>query len=544
MTINDKILNFITEMDYLNNEHVLGVLFYGSYLTGLSNLKSDIDLHIIFDSTNPDHLIRGNKIIDGTRIEYFEKSINDIYLTIENDYENQNNASLAIFGKSKIIYEKDNELTTLQQYVVEKFREPLPPLDDDSAKELVSIINNRMERLEKYAQEDNPYFEHLYHLTIDKIRRFYHSLIGIPKMETSKCFKLYTDPKYKEAFCFTKLPPQHFIDLYFEAITNKYLDKRKKYELVDRLYNFTKQNVLLDQNNYRIHFKSRNIGFDMDIQEVETINKNIGITIPNTVLKKVLKFIKEMDYLNNDSCLGAFVYGSSLTGFNTTSSDIDLHVIFKNQEPPHLIRGCRIIDDTKIEYFEKSIKDVYLSVENGYSNQDNAFFSMIGKGSIVFQRDNKLSELQQYTLNRFKTPMPSLDEDDAKEQVSIINNRMEKLESYATKDSPYFEHLYHLAISRIRKAYHQISGISKIQTSKVYRIYTDKEYRESMYKENPEEEFVSMYIDLITTNSTDKLEKLQMIQDYYNYATRNITLGDEYRILIKSRNPKKNITSN
>ena len=44
-----------------------------------------------------------------------------------------------------------------------------------------------------------------------------------------------------------------------------------------------------------------------------------------------------MGYLNNEHCLGAFVYGSSLTGFNTASSDIDLHIIFDNEESIDLL---------------------------------------------------------------------------------------------------------------------------------------------------------------------------------------------------------------
>lgn len=45
-----------------------------------------------------------------------------------------------------------------------------------------------------------------------------------------------------------------------------------------------------------------------------------------------------------------------------------------------------------------------------------------------------------------------------------------------------------------------------------------------------------MYLNLITTNCVDKLQRLEMIKEFYNYATRNIKLGNDYRILIKSRN--------
>ena len=536
MTINEKILTFLNEMDYINNEHCLGVLFYGSYLTGLNTAESDIDLHIIFDDHDSNHLIRGNKIIDGTRIEYFEKPIGDIYLTIEEDYQNQNNASLTIFGKSKIIYERGTQLQQLQQYTLNKFKAPLPPLGENEAKEQVSIINNRMEKLEKYAIKDHPYFDHLYHLTVDKIRRFYHNLMGIPRIETSKGFRLYTDKKYREAFCIDKIPEQYFIDMYFEAITNENLNKIQKYQLLNRMYEFTKRGVVLDNNEHRILIKSRNIGFAADIIEPKILNKKASIPIPHDVLKKILNFIMEMDYSNNEHCLGAIVYGSSLTGFNTETSDIDLHIVFDDSNPCHIIRGSKIVDDTKIEYFEKPIRDIYLSIENGYLNQNNAFYSMIGNGTIVFEKGNKLSLLQQYAIDRFMEAMPPLGEDEAKEQVSIINNRMEKLEKFAIEDYPYFDHFYHLVIDRIRKFYHKAIGISKIQTSKVYRIYTDDDYRKSMYKENPEQEFVNMYLNLITTDCKDKAQKFQMVKQFYEYTTRNIDLGDDYRIPIKSRN--------
>ena len=188
MTIEEKILSFVTDMGYLNNEHILGILFYGSYLTGLNTANSDIDLHIIFDDEDPNYLIRGNKVVDGTRIEYFEKPLGEIYQTVNEDYTNQNNATLTIIGNAKIIYAKDNQLKQLQEYVVNKFSNPLPPLSDDEAKEQVSIINNRMEKLKTYAETDSPYFEHLYHLSFDKIIRFYLNLLGIALIETCKGF--------------------------------------------------------------------------------------------------------------------------------------------------------------------------------------------------------------------------------------------------------------------------------------------------------------------------------------------------------------------
>ena len=82
-------------------------------------------------------------------------------------------------------------------------------------------------------------------------------------------------------------------------------------------------------------------------------------------------------------------------------------------------------------------------------------------------------------------------------------------------------------------------GISKIQTSKAYRIYTDEPYRKSMYKDNPDDIFIDMYMDLINDNSNDINIRLEKIKKFYNYSTRNINLQGDYRVEIKSHNDKK-----
>lgn len=251
------ILKFIDKMGYLKNEHVLGCFFYGSFLTGFNNNTSDIDLHIIFDNNDPKHLIRGNNYIDGIRIEYFEKTINDLYLSVDNDFNNQNNALLSIVGTSKIIFDKNGELSKLQQYTLNKISKPLPPLDDEDAREYVSILNNRIEKLEKAASDNSPYFYHLYHLTIEKIRKFYHRLNGMPEVQTSKVFRVYTDEEYRKSFYKDNIPEDEFISMYLDAICDTSIDIQSKLTKVKNLYNYSKRNVSLDENNYRILIKSR-----------------------------------------------------------------------------------------------------------------------------------------------------------------------------------------------------------------------------------------------------------------------------------------------
>ena len=251
----------------------------------------------------------------------------------------------------------------------------------------------------------------------------------------------------------------------------------------------------------------------------------------------ILKFIDDMKYLENKHTLGCFFYGSSLTGFNNKNSDIDLHIIFDNEDPLRLIRGNKIVNGYRIEYFEKPINDLYLSIDNDFNRQNNALLSILGTSKIMFDKTGDLRKLQQYALDKFSNPLPPLDKEDAREYASILGNRMEKLEKACNDNSPYFYHLYHLTVEKIRKYYHRLTGNPEVQTSKVFRVYTDEKYRRSFYKENiPEQEFIDMYLDAICDNSLDKPSMLNKAQNLFNYATRNVSLGSDYRIKIKSRN--------
>ena len=56
------LMQFIERMGYLQNDDVLGIVFYGSYLTNTNSINSDIDLHIIMNNNEPDRLSLSSKI--------------------------------------------------------------------------------------------------------------------------------------------------------------------------------------------------------------------------------------------------------------------------------------------------------------------------------------------------------------------------------------------------------------------------------------------------------------------------------------------------
>lgn len=253
---------FINEMNYLSNSHVIGIVIYGSYITGYNNKKSDIDLHII-KNYNDSNIYRGVSTVDGFKIEYFEKPISDIYLSIEKDFLTNENAYLSIIGHGKIIFDSYDRIHDLQKYILKKYSQSLPPLSGDDAKEMAVIIDNRMEKLRLMAESNMPEFNFNYYLVIEKIRKFYSRICGCANIPFNKSFKLYTDKSYRESYCKSDIPDEKFINMYFKAATINGTTEEKM-KIIDELYNYATRNVNVDPNNYKILIKSRNNPINMN----------------------------------------------------------------------------------------------------------------------------------------------------------------------------------------------------------------------------------------------------------------------------------------
>lgn len=163
------------------------------------------------------------------------------------------------------------------------------------------------------------------------------------------------------------------------------------------------------------------------------------------------KFINKMGYNIDEHYLGLYFYGSCLTDFNTSNSDIDLHVIFDDSDLEHIYRGVCYIDGMKVEYFEKCISDLYLSINNDIMERNGSWYSIIGTSKIIDDKEGKLKELQEYALTVYSKPFPKMDEQDIIENIAIINNRIEKLRIACINDTPDFYSLYYKTVEKNKK---------------------------------------------------------------------------------------------
>ena len=130
----DVIMEFVNKMGYLSSNDIEGIIFYGSNQTGFGNQFSDIDLHIIFNN-NLEEEIRGSALINGIRIEYFEKRLESMYSKTLNEFKNQGNAVVSMIVYGDIILDKNGKIKTLQDYIKAIYSLPMPCLSEEEYKE-------------------------------------------------------------------------------------------------------------------------------------------------------------------------------------------------------------------------------------------------------------------------------------------------------------------------------------------------------------------------------------------------------------------------
>ncbi len=250
------------------------------------------------------------------------------------------------------------------------------------------------------------------------------------------------------------------------------------------------------------------------------------------VQKTIQKFINIMGYYNNPNIEGIIFYGSYQTGFNNAQSDIDLHIIFNDQLKEE-IRGSMLVDNIRIEYFEKAIKSMYKRTIDDFKHQKNTTVSMIVHGNILFDKNGNIAKLQQYIKNIYSMPIPGLDFETAKQEIAIINNYIDDLNYLVDTNNTYMNHVFHLTLERIKEFYFCFNGLPGISKTKLMKVIENDAYCKAIYKQQPDEYFTKIYLQCLDENISIK-DRLPILIDLHNYVTRNINFnGHTHRIILK-----------
>ena len=84
-----------------------------------------------------------------------------------------------------------------------------------------------MQKLKVSCINNDPSFYHLYQITIEKIRRFYHSINGLPKINTSKIYKVYKNDDYPAYKYMNQYQLDEVISTFYKGVFDSLLETSK-----------------------------------------------------------------------------------------------------------------------------------------------------------------------------------------------------------------------------------------------------------------------------------------------------------------------------
>lgn len=247
---------FIDKMKYTYDINVEGIILYGSYQTNTNNPSSDIDIIILYNN-NIKRDVKGYMRIDGTEIEYYERTLKAFYNRATNDYKNAEDTLLSAIGHGNILFDRNLETIKLQRFVLSIFEKSLPKLNDNDIAYMSKSINKAISKLKYYEEINCEYFTVYYCITLEKMREFYHRLNGYSSLTTSSVYKIYTD-KRLQIIQYKTMPGENFINLYMSCLNVNNQYKREFLKRILKLYEFSIKNLNIDFNNLRINIENKN----------------------------------------------------------------------------------------------------------------------------------------------------------------------------------------------------------------------------------------------------------------------------------------------
>lgn len=246
----DKIIDkFLKEHNYNNMNNIEGIILYGSYVQGLFDEKSDIDIMIVF--SNDTYINKkGYQKIDGIVIEFFEKSLQLLYDRANYDYINGEDTLNSIFSTGRILFDKNYKINELKRYILNKYIYGLPKLSKEDSCYLAVGLNKKIQKLKKLCKNNNPYYNIYYGEVLNKIMEYYVRKTGKSNIQLSKVYDIYKDDK-KSNLQNKKLPDKKFRKIYIKCVESEALED------IIELYNYTIADLKINFENIIIDLKGR-----------------------------------------------------------------------------------------------------------------------------------------------------------------------------------------------------------------------------------------------------------------------------------------------
>lgn len=214
----NELIKEILSRNNIDKNTVLGVLIYGSTITGYDDDFSDIDI-LLVTADDSKQEARGVLISLDKRVEYFIISETNVYKELFRELDTVSPALIMAFVTGIIYYEKNSIMQQLKKRAQDILKMPYVKLSLNEIRIKTNILRNHLKELKRKYLKKSPDYSFCYFNYVNELITFYARYKGIT-IKDCKLYELLTDETYRERFYIKN----HF-SIYEEKIIIKMITK-------------------------------------------------------------------------------------------------------------------------------------------------------------------------------------------------------------------------------------------------------------------------------------------------------------------------------
>lgn len=228
------------------------------------------------------------------------------------------------------------------------------------------------------------------------------------------------------------------------------------------------------------------------------------------ILNKVDTFLQEKGYRNQKDVVGVLLYGSAVNGFFQRESDIDLMIVKMACAPA---RGAFQIEDTIIEYFERSLSSLEEELAESLSSNYSFLLSAFQNGTILYDPYHFLEAFREKIIISYQLCKPQ--KRVSKDLLCLASLHFHDFYSSVEENSPIKTAIYYKAIQAVRYLYQLQHGFSKIPNAKVPILYENNKKATSYCLRLPNDAYKNLFLKaILSIGDTEREELLKRLWNY------------------------------
>jgi hypothetical protein len=205
-----------------------------------------------------------------------------------------------------------------------------------------------------------------------------------------------------------------------------------------------------------------------------------------------------VDWKKNPDVTGAMVCGSYITGNPSSHSDIDLHLILKN-DCTWRERGNKIIDGFLIEYFANPAEKHKDYENSDFLQRKKLNAHMFATGEILFDNTGDLAQIVERSRKLIEKTFPKPENWETELLKYHIWDSNDNLQEILEADRPDFSFVYHNSLNSLVESYGQFLGYPHMPIHKLWSLSQRKaERKKYLYPEFPDQDFIRILSEALS----------------------------------------------